>query len=555
MVSRSVVIALVLLFCAAGTVASEGPELSDIPLTNWPTPPFWAAGVPAPEGEDSLEKAGIPSPPLPFVAVPPCRVADTRGNGAPIQGGAFTGPADVRNWTVIGACGIPAGAEAVSANFTVVGPAAAGFLVAWPMGGAVPPVSVLNFNAGQTVANAAIVPLGTGAMTVNVSASTHVILDVNGYFGGAVTEVQQRVTGTCAAGSSIRVISATGTVTCEADDAGPAGWSLTGNAGTNPTTNFLGTTDNQAVEIRVNGVRRLRLQPNDSIIAGSSANSIFSAANNSVISGGGGSGGEENRAFDTFNTIAGGRQNTAGSDNGSPTSSSFATVSGGVANTASGHSSVIGGGSANTATGDSSTIGGGGQNMTSGSLGTIPGGSQNFATSFAFAAGNRAIADDSGAFVWADFNPFDFNSTAGNQFNVRAVGGSRFVSAIDGAGVPTAGVVLAAGGNAWAPLSDRGAKENFCDVDEDTVLERLAAVPIETWNLKSQDPSIRHIGPMAQDFAAAFGVGEYGDRITTSDADGVAFAAIQALYRKLQAQEGRIRELEARLAQSAAREN
>ena len=222
MVSRIAVIALVLLVFAAGLSAAEEPELHDIPLTNWPTPPFWAPEAPLPEGE-GLGKAGIPSPPLPFVAVPPCRVADTRGNGAPIQGGAYAGPADVRNWTIIGVCGIPAGAEAVSVNFTAVGPSAAGFLVAWPMGGAVPPVSVLNFNAGQTVANAAIVPLGSGAMTVNVSASTHVILDVNGYFGGAVSEVQQRVTGTCASGSSIRVISATGTVTCETDDTGSGG--------------------------------------------------------------------------------------------------------------------------------------------------------------------------------------------------------------------------------------------------------------------------------------------------------------------------------------------
>ena len=223
MVSRSVVITLAVLIFAAGSAAAEEPELSDIPLTNWSTPPFWGGGVSATEGEDLLGKAGIPSPPLPFVAVPPCRVADTRGNGAPIQGGAFAGPADVRNWAIAGVCGIPAGAEAVSGNFTAVGPAAAGFLVAWPMGGAVPPVSVLNFNAGQTVANAAIVPLGTGAMTVNVSAATHVILDVNGYFGGAVTEVQQRVNGNCAAGSSIRAISATGSVTCETDDTGSGG--------------------------------------------------------------------------------------------------------------------------------------------------------------------------------------------------------------------------------------------------------------------------------------------------------------------------------------------
>ncbi len=67
------------------------------------------------------------------------------------------------------------------------------------------------------------------------------------------------------------------------------------------------------------------------------------------------------------------------------------------------------------------------------------------------------------------------------------------------------------------------------------------------WNLKSQDPSIRHIGPMAQDFAAAFGVGEDDRHITASDADGVAFAAIQALYAKLQAKERELAEQSRRL--------
>ncbi len=535
MVSRIAVIGLVLVAFAGGSSAAEEPELSDVPLTNWPTAPFWAAGVPAGESGDSLEKAGIPSPPLPFVAVPPCRVADTRGNGAPIQGGVFTGPSDVRNWTISGVCGIPPGAEAVSGNFTAVGPSAAGFLVAWPMGGAVPPVSVLNFNAGQTVANAAIVPLGSGAMTVNVSAATHVILDVNGYFGGAVTEVQQRVSGNCAAGSSIRVINASGTVTCETDDTGSAGWSLTGNAGTNPTTNFLGTTDGQALEIRVDNVTRVRLQPDGTLIGGWTANSVTPLAEFSTISGGGGGGPDANRVFDSYGTIAGGRGNRAGTDDGFTNLDPFATVGGGAGNNAAGWLSVIGGGDRNTTTGLAATI---------------PGGSLNYAVESAFAAGTRARADLTGAFVWADSSNFDFDSTAMNQFNVRAVGGSRFVSAINGSGVPTVGVELAAGGNAWAPLSDRAAKENFCDVDEDTVLERLAAVPIETWNLKSQSASIRHIGPMAQDFAAAFGVGEYDNRITTSDADGVAFAAIQALYRQLKVQERRIRDLETRLAES-----
>ncbi len=67
------------------------------------------------------------------------------------------------------------------------------------------------------------------------------------------------------------------------------------------------------------------------------------------------------------------------------------------------------------------------------------------------------------------------------------------------------------------------------------MLARLAEVPISTWNYTSQDASIRHIGPMAQDFYAAFGVGEDDTHITTVDADGVALAAIQGLYAENQA--------------------
>lgn len=67
------------------------------------------------------------------------------------------------------------------------------------------------------------------------------------------------------------------------------------------------------------------------------------------------------------------------------------------------------------------------------------------------------------------------------------------------------------------------------------MLDRLVAMPLSTWNLKVQDPSIRHMGPMAQDFRAAFGLGESELRISTLDADGVALAAIQGLNAKLEA--------------------
>ena len=79
-------------------------------------------------------------------------------------------------------------------------------------------------------------------------------------------------------------------------------------------------------------------------------------------------------------------------------------------------------------------------------------------------------------------------------------------------------------------------------------LEKVAAMPISTWNYKSQDPSIRHIGPMAQDVFGAFGVGEKETMITTIDADGIALAAIQGLHELVQEKDCEIAELEMRLA-------
>jgi hypothetical protein len=76
---------------------------------------------------------------------------------------------------------------------------------------------------------------------------------------------------------------------------------------------------------------------------------------------------------------------------------------------------------------------------------------------------------------------------------------------------------------------DRNQKENLQTVDAKEVLEKVAAMPVSTWNYKSQEASVRHMGPMAQDFKTAFGVGESDTGITSVDADGVALAAIKGL--------------------------
>ena len=99
-------------------------------------------------------------------------------------------------------------------------------------------------------------------------------------------------------------------------------------------------------------------------------------------------------------------------------------------------------------------------------------------------------------------------------------------------------------GGLLTEASSRLLKENFAAVDALEVLNRVVALPITTWNYKSDDPAFRHMGPMAQDFYAAFGLGADDAHIAPLDANGVAFAAMQALYAKGQAQAERIATLE-----------
>ena len=98
-------------------------------------------------------------------------------------------------------------------------------------------------------------------------------------------------------------------------------------------------------------------------------------------------------------------------------------------------------------------------------------------------------------------------------------------------------------------------KRNIRPVDGKDILSKLAHIPISRWSYKAQDPQIEHIGPMAQDFYSAFGLGEDDKHISTIDPDGVALAAIQGLYEMVQekdaqiaAQQQQIVTLESRLA-------
>ncbi|MBK8597088.1 MAG: tail fiber domain-containing protein [Holophagales bacterium] len=192
--NSSRLLAPVVLLGLAG--ASSGASLTgrvELPLRNWSAPPFYeappegrAVGWVEQEGAARAPEAVITNP-LAFVGVTPCRVADTRLPPVGEFGQPFMGASTTRSFTITGQCSIPADAEAVSFNFTVTDTAGAGFLLAFPAGGSVPGVSTLNYLGAQTIANAAVVPLGTlgpgkGITVIPGAAGFHLIVDVNGYY-------------------------------------------------------------------------------------------------------------------------------------------------------------------------------------------------------------------------------------------------------------------------------------------------------------------------------------------------------------------------------------
>ena len=438
-------------------------------------------------------------------------------------------------------------------------------------------------------------------------------------------------------------------------------WSRTGNAGTDPALNFLGTTDAAALVFRAGNQSVLRLEGQEAglRIIGGRANGISSASTNSAVLSGrentiaGGAhesvivGGLQNdiQSDQRSAFIGGGARNeirvngqhaviVGGRDNSIGTNTVISIVVGGaenrIANNVDGglmvggfRNDILGspnpsrreiapvlvGGSDNEIGRESSwaIILGGDNNR----IGTncpstvIVGGTNNLVADnagYSFAGGRRSRVNHMGAFVWADSQNASFASRDVDTFNIRARGGvqlngdtSQFFgsttrqmlnlwgdaygigvqsathysrtdssgsfswfrggSHVDTANSPGAGGVemmrLNAGGlrvnGTFVSASDRNIKENFQPVNPRRVLEKVVTMPIGEWNY-IQDPTSRHLGPMAQDFYAAFGVGPDDKHIATVDADGVALVAIQGLNQKVEEQAKALRERDTRIS-------
>lgn len=334
-------------------------------------------------------------------------------------------------------------------------------------------------------------------------------------------------------------------------------------------TAVLGTTDFQTLSVRVGNVDALKIEPTGfapNMVVGNNScitpgidkvPTIGAGVRGAVIAGGGspnaqvnGCGaGDFHKVYDHNGTIAGGFGNTAGSNNGAD-DAAMAAVGGGVFNSATAYAAGVAAGDGNQATGQYAFVGGGTANVAGGTAAAIPGGSSNTAGGAAsLAAGFRAKALGDGSMAFADSTQADLTVMAANAFVVGFAGGIGMYTSK----AQTTGCSLPAGGGTWNCSSSQTEKHDVAPVDTDEMLERVVTLPISTWRYRTESSGAVHVGPMAQDFHAAFGLGDSDRSIGLLDASGVALASIQGLNRKLEAaldaKRTKIAALEAELAE------
>ncbi|HSC22921.1 MAG TPA: tail fiber domain-containing protein, partial [Casimicrobiaceae bacterium] len=322
------------------------------------------------------------------------------------------------------------------------------------------------------------------------------------------------------------------------------------------TTAQIGTTDDQPLDLLLANVPIMRFEPTTNtyitpnIVGGDPTNSAASAFPGQTIAGGG-------TSLESVSCFASTRGGAVSCSNN--TSNYFATVSGGDANLASGNSSTVAGGSLNAASGDSATVSGGIGNVASGDWATVPGGLSNVASGTAsFAAGSGANANQNGCVLFVYWQIGGGADCFGTSYQFRVMGthglsidygtrlaggnGTRWAvigDTVSGKTFATWTNAYLSDGGTWVNASDRELKTDFHDIDRLEILAKVDAMPVTEWRYKVQRDEI-HVGPVAQDFYAAFGLGADNKHIATVDEAGIALAAIQGLHRVVQEKEAQI---------------
>jgi Head domain of trimeric autotransporter adhesin/Chaperone of endosialidase len=222
---------------------------------------------------------------------------------------------------------------------------------------------------------------------------------------------------------------------------------------------------------------------------------------------------------------------------GASTAMGYVATASGEASTAMGEFPTASG-LYSTAMGDFTTA--------SGVASTAMGNNTTASGHYSTAIGNNVSTNgDTGSCIIGDYSTYTTtNSSANNQMTMRFDNGYNLYSKAD----LSTGVYMEHGVSGWTNYSDRNKKQNFQPFDGEALLLKIRAIPITEWSYKGADPSIRYIGPMAQDFYAAFHLGGKDSLgINSISIDGVNMAAVQALEKRtaeLQKATAKIAELE-----------
>ena len=400
------------------------------------------------------------------------------------------------------------------------------------------------------------------------------MLALHGGLAEAQPPYQNRVTGTCPVGSSIRVINADGSVVCEVDDNSggtvtsvSTGSGLTGGPITTSGTLSIATggvtsahiADGTVGAVDVNPAQ-VQLRVTGTCATGSAIRVVDQSGTVTCQSVGSGtvtavtaspplasSGGTTpnislpNVIIDTVlgNTAIGVEallSNTTGTDNTASGVLALASNTTGSSNTASGIFALLANttGLNNTASGRSAA-----QFNTTGSSNTASGFAALLANTTGFAntaSGVLALQSNTTGNLNTAIG-FAANVASGNLSNATAIGANAIVDASNKIRLGDANVTVIEGQVDFTFTSDKNKKENFQPVDGEEVLRKLRGLTVTSWNYIGHDPTqFRHYGPMGQEFFAAFGhdgIGTIGSptTITSADMAGVLMIAVQTLER------------------------